>query len=252
MSTQIQEKLITITENVPRVYDAGVAEGRSQEWSDFWDAFQSNGTKRSYENAFKDWPAACFDPKYDIIGSGTYAFDQTFFRFRYVDLKAILNKNNITIDSSQCGRLNQTFYGGSFGYEIPPLDLSNCTELFQTFGALNYDVPYVTRKITLNNLREDCVFSNPFRYSYYITEIVITGTIGQNGFDVYVFQSLRDTSITNIINCLSDTTSGLTIQFSKVAVDKAFATTTGGTDGSTSARWNNLVATKPNWTISLV
>ena len=50
---------------------------------------------------------------------------------------------------------------------------------------------------------------------------------------------------------LTDTASGKTITFSKTAVNKAFETSAGANDGSTSAEWLALVGTKPNWTISL-
>lgn len=63
---------------------------------------------------------------------------------------------------------------------------------------------------------------------------------------------LSKPSITSIINCLSTTTSGLTVTLSKTAVNNAFETSEGVADGSTSQEWLNLVATKTNWTISLV
>ena len=50
---------------------------------------------------------------------------------------------------------------------------------------------------------------------------------------------------------LSTTTTGLTVTFSKTAVDKAFETAEGANDGSTSPEWLALVATRPNWGIGL-
>jgi hypothetical protein len=63
---------------------------------------------------------------------------------------------------------------------------------------------------------------------------------------------LTHDSIASIINTLSATTAGQSVTFSVTAVNNAFETSSGAADGSTSAEWNALVATKSNWTISLV
>jgi hypothetical protein len=67
--------------------------------------------------------------------------------------------------------------------------------------------------------------------------------------------SLSKESITSIINALSDSTSGFSVTFSKQAVDNAFGYVIDDYewfDGTNSAEWKALVATKPNWTINLV
>jgi hypothetical protein len=57
---------------------------------------------------------------------------------------------------------------------------------------------------------------------------------------------LTNESITSIVNALSPTESGKTATFSQTAVNNAFE------GGSTGSEWLNLIATKSNWTISLV
>jgi hypothetical protein len=84
-----------------------------------------------------------------------------------------------------------------------------------------------------------------------LEEIRFEGVIGKAGFNMKWSTKLSHDSIVSIVNALSTTTSGLSITLSKTAVNSAFATTTGGTDGSTSAEWTALVATRSNWTISL-
>ena len=77
------------------------------------------------------------------------------------------------------------------------------------------------------------------------------GVIGQT----VSFQSsnkLSKESIIDAIEHLSTTASGKTISFTQIAVNKAFETSEGANDGSTSAEWNALIAPKSNWTISLV
>ena len=62
---------------------------------------------------------------------------------------------------------------------------------------------------------------------------------------------LSRSSIENFVSVLSDEASGKTITFNKAAVDKAFETSEGAADGSTTAEWEALIATKSNWTIAL-
>ena len=53
---------------------------------------------------------------------------------------------------------------------------------------------------------------------------------------------LSKASVENIVNVLLDTATGKTVTFNKTAVNAAF----------TMDEWNALVATKPNWTVTLV
>jgi hypothetical protein len=66
--------------------------------------------------------------------------------------------------------------------------------------------------------------------------------IGQKNFNVHWSPKLSKASIESIINALSSTTSGLTVTISKTAKEAVFTT----------EEWATLIATKPNWTISLV
>ena len=87
---------------------------------------------------------------------------------------------------------------------------------------------------------------------YELENLTIEGIIGQNDFNVQWSTKLSKESIISIINALSVTTSGLTVTLSKTAVNNAFETAKGNADGSTSEEWAALIATKQNWTISLV
>jgi hypothetical protein len=78
----------------------------------------------------------------------------------------------------------------------------------------------------------------------YLKNVIFEGTIGCD-FNMSIAPILSKASITNIIEHLSTTTSGLSVTLSKAAVETAFGSTT-------SAEWTSLIATKSNWTISLV
>ena len=64
-------------------------------------------------------------------------------------------------------------------------------------------------------------------------------------------KKLSKDSIQSIMSCLSDDATGKNLTIPLAAVNKAFETSSGAADGSTSTEWAELIATKPNWTISL-
>lgn len=104
----IGPKLITITENEQKVFEAG----KTAEWNAFWDAMQSDGTRTVYTSNHnsgfgRGWDDTTFKPKYDIkpVGTGGGAF----YYSRIKDLKSCLAFNNVKIDLSQCTSCYQFF-----------------------------------------------------------------------------------------------------------------------------------------------
>ena len=83
-----------------------------------------------------------------------------------------------------------------------------------------------------------------FTYCSSLTNLTIEGVIGFNGTTI-TSPNLSKASIISVINALSSTTAnGHKLTLSKTAVTNAL----GSVDD---AEWSALVATKPNWTISL-
>lgn len=80
---------------------------------------------------------------------------------------------------------------------------------------------------------------------YQLESLTMRGTLAQS-IDLHWSYKLNKASIISVIGVLSDTAVGLTCSFSKTAVNNAFE------GGSTGSEWLNLIATKSNWTISLV
>ena len=106
-----------------------------------------------------------------------------------------------------------------------------------------YYVFYNTKIETITKLivAESVVFDGQsFLYSSYLKNITIEGVIGSS----IDFKScpLTKASITSIINALSSSTSGQTCTLKKTAKEAAF----------TADEWATLIATKSNWTFSLV
>ena len=113
-----------------------------------------------------------------------------------------------------------------------------------TTTLLNYTFNCARELKTIREIHitETTGFSNTFYDLVKLENLTFVGTIGQNGLNLQWSTKLSKASIENIIGCLSTSTSGLTVTLSKTAVDTAF----------TETEWATLIATKPNWSISLV
>jgi hypothetical protein len=193
--------------------------GMEREYNLFWDIKQNNGNPANYEYSFYNFPVALFKPKYDFVCSENsyYSANCTFRAFIGTDIIKDFDARRM-----KSGQLMYTFY-------LAP-NLENARTI---------------------KVHENITYLNPFGYTPNLKEVRFEGVIGQDGLSFAQSTLLSKASIESVINALSSTTTGLTVTFSLAAVNSAFATTEGGTDGSTSAEWSTLVATKSNWTISL-
>ena len=238
MST-IAEKLTTIAENMPKVYEAG----KQAEYDAFWDILQDYGNREIYMGAFAyaAWTDATFKPKYDIkiVGSGSNVFNGT----KIVDLEATLGRCGRKLDTSEANNLNSAFSSRNLEV-IPTIDMRSITASATSNANLNIQPEMKTiRKIIIDEATP--WHTSCFRYATGLTNLVVEGVIGNTNWNLQYSKNLSKDSIISAINALSNNTSGLSIVFSEDAVISAF----GSTDAT---EWQTLVATKPNWTISLV
>lgn len=208
--------------------DEVFAAGKKAEWSEFWDDFQRKGERRNYYYAFFSrwnlgtWSDKTFKPKYPIICDGGA---------------------NATADTDMCRNM---FYGCYGITELKQSIVLRNTRLHSTFADMYY--VKAIHDLTLENIT---YATQPFVQCPCLVSLNIKGEIAVNGFSWAECTRLDHDSIVKIIGILSTTTSGLTVTLSKTAVNNAFATSAGAGDGSTSAEWLALVATRSNWTISL-
>lgn len=236
----IAEKLTTVAENVPKVYEAG----KKAEYDEFWDSYQANGTRTNYEGLFtkKGWNNTTFKPKYDM-----YPTD-AFNMFCGCSITGLLKDrlNGKILDTSNATITTQIFANSTIG-GVGEIDVRKApTDNHYMFGW-NYSLHTIDKLI----VDENTTYTGWFNSTTNLQNLTIEGTIAKNGFSVGSCTKLSRASIENIINALSDTTTGLTVTLSKTAVNNAFETSTGLADGSTSQEWANLIGTKTNWTISL-
>jgi hypothetical protein len=209
------EKLVKVAENEAIVKDAveqldlcmkgGKVDAKS--WYDeFWDKLQQGGRRTGYRNAFYDWQwdNSIYNPKYPIVCSGN------------------------SLDMMRYSSITDTIVDITFTNVVSSYVFANNVKL-KTIRKL-----IITDKVTFVGWFTDCTA---------LENIVIEGTIGQNGFDIHWSTLLSADSLKSIITALSTTTTGLTVTLPTTAQANYEAKYGTGS-------WSVLVATRSNWTIA--
>lgn len=207
-------KIEEYADKVAEVYEAG----KKAEWDSFWDAYQQNGAKSNYTQAFYStrWSDVNYKPKYPLI----------------------------------CSSCQSMYNSSRISNTIQDIDISGCTNTQYLFG-------YVTTLITIPKLivSESTPFKDTFISCSNLENLTIEGKIGQNGFNVQWSKKLNGKSIVSIIEALSATTDELnepTVTLSQAAVTNMTFPITSEQTEITYDSWATLIATKSKWTISLV
>lgn len=231
----------------------GTDTGGKSFYDEFWDNYQRNGSLSDYRYVFSGsgWSSKNFRPKYDIkpkLASSMFMMFDNLQSAEPLDLTKRLKDLGVVLDLNGVTGNNAT---GIFSYakitRVPIIDLRNANmnqTFYQNSIVTTIDGIMISENVTYTN--------NAFQNCTSLVDLDIQGTIGQNGFNVQWSTKLSKASIISIINALSTTTTGLTLTLSKTAVNNAFETSEGLGNGTTSQEWLNLIATKSNWTISLV
>jgi hypothetical protein len=204
----IAEKLNTILNNQEAVYDAG----KQAECDSFWDIFQDNGNRTVYTNAFSygGWTDKIYNPKHpfyptscnNMFGNALYLTD---------------TKVDIDLTNPKGTQKFSLFTNASKLKTIKKL-IVNETNNFIPTGA-----------------------SPMFLGCTALENIEFEGVIGTN-ISFADSTKLSKTSIENIINHLSETSTGKALTLSRTAVNNAFTTD----------EWEQLIKNKENWSFSLV
>lgn len=242
-------KTAELAENVGEVYNSG----RKAENDAWWDAYQQNGNRTNYANAFAGigWDDNSFRPKYDI--KATLSNDMMFASCNIKDLGKAIRAANVSclLGTRDFGRIFQNanceiIDGVTFSAQSRSMSYSffSCTHL-----------KTITPTIMLTDDGR-ATFSQVFTQCYELVDVRFSGVIGQNGLDLHWSTKLSKASILSILNALSTTTNDLIVTFSKEAVDVAFAD--GQYIGSESQEWSDWENEYPedggrsNWTLDLV
>ena len=240
----IQSILKRLPGKIQKLFNAG----KDAEWSAFWDAYQQNGKRNSWNYAFygNQWNDITFKPKYNIaFATGTNNYTDIFRQASFTDLKGLLEKQGVTLDTSGCSGSNPIalFYQCYYLTRVPTLDLSNLPNGVSQLFASCSRLQYVEKLILSEN--GTTFISQSFQGCKALEEIRFEGKIASD-INFGDCQNLSAESIESIVNALSDTATGMTCYFYLTSriVEK---------DNETdNTWWSNLIATKPNWRISFV
>lgn len=220
----IAKKLHTITENMQKVYDAGASTGvgtsgnyeegyqkgytdgevagRENQQSDFWDAFQYNGSRKDYQFAFggSGWTDQIFKPKYDM--QPDYA-SRMFNTSRITDLKGVLETLGVALDFSKATSAIEFLANSSITSVgiVNTTKMSNLNQMFYLAKQLRS-----IDKLILKSDGSQTFNSLSFNGCAALTHMPIEGVIGQNGFDVH-WSDLDRESLLSILNALADKSS---------------------------------------------
>lgn len=185
--------------------------GAQLEYDRFWDSFQNGGGEANYRFAFayNKFNDDNYNPKYDIV----------------CESEASTSAVSVFQNSAYLTDTKVPIYANG----------TAATSMFQNCSSLK----------TINKLvvHEALTYSGAFSGCTALENIVIEGVIGKTlGFNNST--KLSRASIESIVAALSKTATGVSVTFSKTAVNNAFAT----------AEWEDYLAeNKPSgWTVSLV
>ena len=247
--TQIEAALAT---KASGNYETGVAAGKQELYDAFWDMYQQNGTLKDYNRAFARgrFTDSLFKPKYDLVPDEAVCM---FMHSELTNLTQLLKDAGVVLDTSQARYITQMFQYSKITH-IPTIDTTASSTLSSTF-QLAQSLVEIEKVI----VKESQSISNAFTYLYALEEIRFEG-IAAGDLDFKHSSKLSKASIESIISCMSTTVSGKTLTLKKDAVNKAFETSTGANDGSSSTEWNLLIngdgttanPGRTNWTINLV
>jgi hypothetical protein len=218
-------------------YDRAYAAGKQAEYDAFWDAYQDNGKRTSYNYAFyhSAWDDNLFKPKYDI--RPVWSIVGAFQYCGVTDLETRLKECGVVLDTSNNANYGSVFANAKFTV-LPEIVFSGfATTVYTTFSSCNS--LHTIRKITLKD-GFNAEMTDTFKNCTALENVVFEGVIPKN-INMQWSTKLTKASITSVINALSTTATGQTATFSQTAVNNAFTT----------AERDALIATKSNWTIAL-
>ncbi|MBQ7792418.1 MAG: hypothetical protein IJ367_02875 [Clostridia bacterium] len=224
-----------ISENVPKVYEAG----KDAEYEKYWTPMWRNRYAGNFNNAFTGlgWNDDNFCPP---VGVSPYILSSNamFQRSYIVDLERILKERNITLDFSHSGFITALFSQAARLMYVPEIDCTGSNSMSNMFESCGNLVS--VKKLILKETGTN-TFANTFLNCTSLTEIRFEGVIGNN-IDFSASTKLSKASLLSILTALSTTVTGKTATFSKVAKELAF----------TDEEWNHALNLRSNWTINLV
>ena len=240
-------------DKINEVYD----KGRTDEWSDFWDDFQENGNRISYEGAFgcyidakSYWSDVTFNPKYPIITNSAH---RLFKGTKITDLTKKLKECGVYLDVSNAKDINQAFGYSSSILTVPELDIRKATTVTSLF-ACDFNLHTVDKIILSEN--NNLTFTEFAYLCHRLKEIRFEGKIPKT--INFSWSPLSIESMKSIISCLknhSGTTNEATqtISFTESCWTNLEESTSPYEDGLTDNKelsWQDYIQTSLGWLVA--
>ncbi len=195
------EKLTAVAENSTRLYERGI-----EAVNTFWDAYQANGNRQSYANAFcgEGWSDTTFRPHHDFVGMTS---TQMMFQESQIgDLVAVLDACGVTLSTAGCSNIKMMYYWCRNLTTIPVVDTTAVTDNENGLYALfANDVKLVSIEKLI--LKSDGSQKLPITFNSCnaLEEIRFEGVIGQN-IDLSASSRLSRASMLSALAALADRT----------------------------------------------
>jgi hypothetical protein len=238
---------MSITQNKKRAktdYDMTYEAGYNEASLAHWNAITNNGKRTVWNDyspfSYTDYSTVEFPKPIVLTGDISRLFrlyqGAKFPRKIDIDMTGVTNATDTFSFIYSTGQRVLPDYG------IPALDIYDCT--YRSSSAIY--------EIELLRCRENTQFTKTFDGCTGLVNLIVEGTIGQNGFNVKDSPKLSKASIYSIIYALATNpdlaVNNPTVTLSKAAVDKAFESPSGANNGSTSLEWAVLSEEKGAWT----
>ena len=181
--------------------EIGKEEGEQAEYDRFWDSFQDNGNQTDYNYAFSaaGWTVDTFKPKYDIVPTTSNAM--FYSNDMAVDLVELLENAGVKLDFSKSTNISALFNSSKFTH-IGIISTVSAEGLPSVFGG----VPVVTIDgLVLKDDGSQTFNTACFQNCSRLTHMPVSGTIGQNGFNVQ-WSPLDHESLMSYLYALEDKT----------------------------------------------
>ncbi len=225
----VTEKLTTIAENVPKVYEAG----KKSEHNEFWDNYNLGG-----ERAFsgQGWNKDIFKPNRNFTVTAYTFFYHNWLGDAY-DLAEQLEKLGVA-PIFNSNSIKQAFYSAWFT-RVPTCDFSNCEGIFDRvfYGATQL---VTIDKIILPPEGNITSFNTPFNSCSRLKNITFEGVIDKSVS--FSYSPLSVESLKNIASCLKDFSSDDSNHYKNTLTVKNSAFSALEAEGDT-AEYNGVACT---------
>ena len=251
----IADKLQTIADNTQRVFNAGYLEGREAggfeagkkaEREAFWDAFLAGAEDSTFRRAFagNQWGLRNFFPTRDIkpVGEASQIFydfgsSENDVKDAAGDLAQRFRDCGVVLDTSKATSLSYAFAYARISC-IPEIDVTGLVGSSPELFAYTW---YYLTKIEKIITSETVTYNDWFVNCAALTDVTFSGIIAHD-VNLQWSTKLSRASIDSLFwICNESQGYDFKVTLSLAAVNKAFETSAGANDGSTSEDWEMAV-----------